>query len=461
MIIRDSGRRQFIKLAGIALAAAPFQALAACSQSSSKATLHSRNRRKPHPIYGPLAPINDQTTGLPLLWLPTGFTYHSLGWASDPLDDGSPTPTLHDGMATFSIDPSKIRIVRNHELSNGLAFSPELAYDPGAGAGTTTLELDAASAELTGAWPSLSGTSRNCAGGPTPWGSWLTCEETLGSPAQDNTLKQPHGYIFEVPSAGHGNKNPYRPMGRFRHEAVAVDPNSGIVYETEDSLDQSGFYRFVPNVPGELSAGGQLQMLGLANQPCADTRTTQPLDVWRSVAWIDIDDPDPYNPKDGENSAVFAQGWNSGGAQFARLEGVWYDSGHVYIVSTTGGNAQKGQIWNYHPSEERLRLLFESPGAHVLDMPDNICMSPRGGLVLCEDGDGTDFIHGLTADGQVFPFARNNVILNGQRNGLVGDFTDSEFAGITYSPDGRWLFFNIQVPGITFAVTGPWGKGSL
>ncbi len=443
-------------MAGVAVASAPFHALH--TETVAKTGARARVERGPHPVYGPLQAVADRTTGLPLLWLPAGFTYHSFGWTGDRLDDGSPTPAAHDGMAAFSAGPSRIRIVRNHEVTCGVAFAPELAYDPGAGGGTTTLELDAASAELLAARPSLSGTSWNCAGGPTPWGSWLSCEETLGAPALGNTLRRRHGYIFEVPADGHGSAEPLRAMGRFRHEAVAVDRVTGIVYETEDAEDLSGFYRFIPTIRGQLGAGGRLQMLGLAGRPQADTRANQQIRKWHDAVWVDIDDPDP---EDLEHNRVFFQGHGRGGARFARLEGAWYGDDRVYVVSTTGGDVQKGQVWEYDPRGDRIQLLFESPGAEVLDMPDNVCLSPRGGLVLCEDGDDAEFIHGLTTDGQIFTFARNNVRLAGERNGWTGDFTDSEFAGVTYSPDGRWLFFNIQFPGITFAVTGPWGDGGL
>jgi secreted PhoX family phosphatase len=158
---------------------------------------------------------------------------------------------------------------------------------------------------------------------------------------------------------------------------------------------------------------------------------------------------------------VTDQGRDHGGALFARLEGAWYGAGRVFFVSTDGGDAEQGQVWEYDPEGDRLRLLFESPSASVVNMPDNICVSPRGGLLLCEDGVGPQFVHGLTVDGQVFQFARNNVVLAGERNEIEGDFRDTEFAGATYSPDGRWLFFNIQTPGISFAVTGPWEAGAL
>ena len=169
--------------------------------------------------------------------------------------------------------------------------------------------------------------------------------------------------------------------------------------------------------------------------------------------------PDQATPVAG--TFVFNQGLNQGGARFARLEGCRDGHGRIYIVSTSGGgpSAQvpggQGQVWVYEPATETLSLLFQSPGAEVLNAPDNICVSPRGGLVLCEDGSGEEFVHGLTVDGEIFPFIKNTVRLNGERNGLVGDFSGSEFAGACYSPDGDWLFVNIQSPGITFAISGP------
>ncbi len=373
------------------------------------------------------------------------------------MDDGTRTPAQHDGMAAFDAGAGKLRLIRNHEINAGACFAPDLAYDLGGPAGTTTVELDAATCTVTGSWASLSGTLWNCAGGPTPWGSWLTCEETFGAPGDDNTFQRTHGYIFEVPVDGRATTEPLRDMGRFRHEAVAVDPATGIVYETEDSRS-SGFYRFLPNEPGRLPAGGRLQMLALVEGPQVDTRTGQSVDQWRDVRWIDIADPDPETP---DPDHVFAEGHDAGGARFARLEGAWYGDGRIFFVSTNGGDAEQGQVWELDPTADRLRLLFESPGADVLNGPDNICVSPRGGLLLCEDGVEPQFVHGLTVDGQIFRFARNNVVLAGEKNGIEGDFRRREFAGATYSPDGRWLFFNIQTPGISFAVTGPWEDGAL
>jgi secreted PhoX family phosphatase len=175
------------------------------------------------------------------------------------------------------------------------------------------------------------------------------------------------------------------------------------------------------------------------------------------VSWVTIPNPDPGPFPD---PTVVSQGIAGGGAQFERLEGTWYGDGKIYFVSTSGG-PQRGQVFEYDPGNDRLRLIFSSPGPQVLDSPDNITFSPRGGMVLCEDGSGREYLHGLSLDGQIFRFAENNAVLNGER-GFVGDFSGSEWAGATFEPkNGNWLFANLQSPGITFAITGPWKNGAL
>ena len=413
--------------------------------------------------YGPLLPSIDEGTGLPLLHLPEGFRYTSFGWAGDSLANGGITPGKHDGMAAFDAGAGRVHLVRNHETAVGIPFS-RVAYDQGACGGTTTLEFDTAQGQFISARASLSGTIRNCAGGPTPWGSWLTCEETY-----DFTAK-PHGYVFEVPANGVGDPTPLRDMGRFSHEAIAVDPATGYIYETEDQgenlvsllggSNKSGFYRFVPNVNDKLSAGGRLFMLKVKGRRM-DLGDGYANGTTFDVEWVPIAKPDDPHPSSSEDS-VWRQGRAQDAATFARLEGCWYGNDRkIYIVATTGGRKRQGQIWVYDPAAETISLLFESPGKDVLNKPDHITVSPRGGLVLCEDGGGEEFLHGLTTDGEIFPFALNSVRLRGERNGLAGDFTSSEWAGPCFSPDGTWLFANLLEPGITFAITGPWREGAL
>jgi secreted PhoX family phosphatase len=410
-----------------------------------------------------LQPVKDETTGLELLQLPEGFRYLSFGWTRDEMADGVPTPGAHDGMAVIAVSGSLLTLCRNHELGDsGTPFGPAaIVYDSFANGGCTNLQFDTQAGRWVKAWSSLAGTIKNCAGGPTPWGTWLTCEETVveGGDVDKNgkrlKLEAPHGYIFEVPAEEKAQPVPLKEMGRFVHEAVAVDPATGIVYETEDRTP-SGFYRFLPKIKGNLAAGGRLEMLRAEGNPDLISTAVPGHDY--PVTWVPIEDPDRrHSPGKEDGGGVVMQGLAQGATPFARLEGCWWGNDVCYFVSTSGGRAKAGQIWQYDPRAERLRLVFESPAASVLDKPDNITVSPRGGIVLCEDSDQPmQRLYALSTSGKLAELAVNNVQLKGEKHGLKGDFREQEWAGATFSPDGRWLFANIQSPGITFAITGPW-----
>ncbi|MBL9031835.1 MAG: DUF839 domain-containing protein [Phycisphaerae bacterium] len=420
-----------------------------------------------------------------LLDLPDGFTYRVLSRFDELMDDGNHVPGLHDGMAAFAGQDGTTILVRNHELDGSnekysgygkkqerFARLPrDRVYDPGMGeipalGGTTTIVYDTRTRRVVRQWLSLAGTIDNCAGGPTPWGTWLTCEETTVT--RDDVHAKDHGFVFEVPATDRirlADPTPITAMGRFRHEAVAVHPPSGCIYLTED-IEDGILYRFIPNVPGRLLEGGRLQALVVRDKPTLDTRNWEddkapakakvPQGVPMAVRWIDMDDV--LSPK----NDLRLRGAAAGASVFARAEGMWYGRDAVYFACTNGGRLQKGQIWRYTPgaaegkggAEEdaapgMLELFVESHDASLLENADNLTVSPWGDLIVCEDeikpADGRQHLVGITPEGELYHFARN---ASGK----------GEFAGATFSPDGTTLFANIQTPGLTLAITGPWKR---
>lgn len=412
---------------------------------------------------GPLVPTASRNTKETLLALPKDFNYTVFGKTGDLMSDGTRTPRAHDGMAAFQ-SRRQLRLVRNHEINNQVGTSgaglAERSYDPLAGGGTTTLIVDPKSRELRKSFVSLSGTLVNCAGGATPWNSWISCEETvLGERKFKNRYNQdqggfskPHGYCFEVPAFADGpvNPTPIKAMGRFVHEAIAVDPQTGIVYLTED-LVTCGFYRFLPNRTSRLGAGGRLQMLAVKNKPQFNTTTQQKEGLSLPVTWVDIPDPDPSDA-DFDNLSVYRQGLERGGATFCRLEGCLFGLGKVFFTSTSGGDRKLGQVWEYQPGSGAngglLTLLLEPTDPALLNMPDNISLTRTGGLVICEDNSTSVHLQLFSSEREMASLARN----------IVLGFETQEFAGVTFSPDFETLFVNIQVPGLTFAIWGPWDR---
>ncbi|MCI0517903.1 MAG: PhoX family protein, partial [Woeseiaceae bacterium] len=345
---------------------------------------------------------------------------------------------------------------------------PELSvYDSGAGltpgnGGTTTIVYDPRRRTVLGRHLSLAGTELNCAGGRTPWGSWLSCEECFqyeGSSFEGGAVirrERRHGYVFEVPSGNPGLADPVplKAMGRFEHEAAAVSEESGVIYMTEDR-HRSLFYRFIPNMPGQLKVGGRLQALAINGSPGHDTRNWYADDqvaLRRAmpVSWVDLDDVD------GDSNDLRLRGRVAGAAIFARGEGLCVFGRDFAFACTIGGPHRLGQVFLYSPSpfegrpEEtqqpgQLQLVAEAGPDSLLRNADNVVAAPWGDLLVCEDTADHCGIVGVRADGSQYAIADNA-------------YNNSELAGICFSPDGSTLFVNVQYPGLTLAITGPWSR---
>ncbi|MEM8922063.1 MAG: alkaline phosphatase PhoX [Actinomycetota bacterium] len=448
----DLGRRRLLQLlvgGGIGAVVAGFAITRLLDDGDPLGAIDGLTTDPSRGGYGRLTPAGDR------LALPPGFTYRELSVDGQMMADGRPTPPAPDGMTALAGADGTVRLLRNHELERWADSPTESAYDAVAGGGVTRVVVNPDTRELLEDHVALAGTVRNCSGGPTPWGSWLSCEETLlGLPGG---YDRPHGYVFDVAADGEGPVDPIplTALGRFAHEAVAVDLQRGVVYETEDDRPDAGFYRFVADAPagpdGRLDLGqGRLQALAVDGDPATSLHNVVRAATAFPAVWVDVDDPDP----DVEGgTTVFGQAVASGAARFRRLEGCAIEDGVVWFTSTDGGQGN-GQIWRYAPDDDErgtLTMVYAAPNANVLDGPDNIVVSPQGALVICEDN-GRDFnrLVALGPDGLLVPLAIN-----------IGD--SQELAGATFSPDGRTLFLNAQggegIQGRTFAIWGPWETG--
>lgn len=422
---------------------------------------------------GPLRPDPAQ-----LLDLPEGYSHTIVSRAGDRMSDGLLVPHAHDGMATFAGVDGRVILVCNHEIKpaylqrsafgEGIEIQPNSVLDkvydlgkgktPGCG-GTTTTIYNPATRQTERQFLSLAGTELNCAGGPTPWGTWLSCEECFESPGtgwsagQIVTREKGHGYVFEVSAYDDelAEPVPITAMGKFEHEAAAVHAPTGIVYMTEDR-HHSLFYRYIPDVPGQLHEGGKLQALAIDGIPSFATHNwSKDPDIvpGESLAtrWIDLYDVDP------EDNDLRLRGAAQGAATFARGEGLCAAGDNFAFTCTIGGAARIGQVFSYRPSPYegegreqeqpgQLTLIAEATHESILRNADNLTFAPWGDLIVCEDTAEHCGLVGIRPDGSQYQLADNA-------------YSGSELAGVCFSPDGRTLFVNIQYPGTTLAITGP------
>ncbi|MBL1429961.1 MAG: DUF839 domain-containing protein [Robiginitomaculum sp.] len=471
-------RRNVLKVSAISAAFGGLSTLTACADKRQAPVLTIDK-------YGKLIP---DPKGI--LDLPKGFAYKILSRVGEKMDDGLLVPADPDGMAAFAGKDGTTILLRNHEINDrdllkeegagGKSISPfgkndELIdkvdkskiYDfhsngRAMAGGVTGLVIDPGPLHVKHQWLALVGTYDNCAGGITPWKSWITCEEATKRAGEN--CNEDHGWGFEVlpdPELGLQKPVPLKGLGRFKHEAAAIDPATGIVYLTQDDWKHhSLLYRFVPEVPGEMTEAGRFQALKIKDQPARDTRNWPrskgkkiKANQWLEVEWIDVEDS--HNP----NNDIEDRGVANGAAIFTRGEGIWFGDKELFFACTDGGAKKLGQIWRYVPSElegtefedskpGRLQLFFESPDAMVMEACDNLTITPWGDLLICEDeyseGNGDNYLRGITPEGKIYTLARSALKKK------------SEFCGACFGPDGKTLYFNLQQEGLTFAVRGPW-----
>ncbi|MEM9275963.1 MAG: alkaline phosphatase PhoX [Cyanobacteria bacterium P01_F01_bin.143] len=436
-------RRKFLGLVGIS-------SLATAIVAPSLKNLYSQSATVKTPKIDKFGVLKPDPKGI--LDLPEGFQYKIISGVGEKMNDGLLVPNNHDGMAAFPGENGSTILVRNHELNpvmtkNNLPASiPQ--YDPNCPGGTTTLVIDR-DRNLQKHYLSLAGTNRNCSGGTTTWGSWISCEEEIATPYAPTgyswqqilpywgKVTKKHGYNFEVPATGGlAAPIPLKAMGRFRHEAIAIDPATGYIYQTEDQND-SCFYRFLPQEPGNLQAGGILEAMVIKNKPQIDTGIDFPIGKTQTVEWVRMEDVDP------KDDTLRYEAQAKGAAIFRRGEGICYANGELYWTCTSGGKAEAGQIFRYNLAQETVELFLESPSKEMLDYPDNLIVAPFGDLIVCEDGKGEQFLIGITPEGKYYRFARNAL-------------NSSEFAGVCFSPDSQTMFVNIYRPGMTLAIWGNW-----
>ena len=386
----------------------------------------ARPARRARSPYGPLR--QPDTNGLRL---PEGFTSRVVAQSGQPVPGTAyPWHIFPDGGATYETKDGGWILVSNSESPTPVDLPIPPVGEPGDG-GASAIRFDA-DGSIADAYRILSDTSSNCAGGPTPWGTWLSCEEI-----ED-------GLVWECDPAGKREAVSHPALGVFKHEAACIDSRTGFAYLSEDEGD-SGFYRFRPKRPEDLSEG-RLEIARVGERG--------------KVEWAPV--PDPTSVAGPLRMQV------EGATEFKRGEGIWFDSGTVYLTTTSDS-----RIWAYNTRSERIRVLYDPEKIKnpPLTDVDNITVAKRSGdIYVCEDNGGEDAFDigivtpqvdrtngGRPRAPKVARFAK----MTGPQHGDPSTEAVSEVAGVCFNPAGDRLYFSSQrgfVTGITYEVSGPFRR---
>ena len=436
----DKKRRNFLKIASASSFALAGLSLAGCYKNNSSMPKALNTLKKDH---------------MGLLDLPDFLNYKVVSRTNDLMTDGLKVPDRPDGMTCIDTPNNTITLIKNHEIGNpnypnsfDTSLSKKDSYDLAASSypytgGTTNLVLNKDNLETVKHYRSLLGTISNCAVGTTPWGTWISCEETR--------VKN-HGYAFEVfPSDKSIKANRLTNLGRFKREAVAINKKTGIVYQTED--DRTGlFYRYIPSEKNNLYSKGKLQALKVIENIDLRNRNGSIQTGYKfDVEWVTIDD------FKADKQTTMDQGLLKGAMPFDGGEGIINDNNSIYFTCKRGGQKLFGQLFKYNPSEfegtkdenkqpPTIEIFYESYDENEYSMGDNIVVSPWGDLIICEDhGHSGCRLIGMTTSGRIYHIAQ---VSNSY----------SELAGVCFSKDSKYMFVNVQDEGKTVAIYGDWSK---
>ncbi len=444
-------RRTFLSSSTAALGA--LGSLSSVMTAANSKALSNKHDTKEPLLKGNFGELISDPHGI--LDLPREFQYRIISKENDTMTSGDLVPANNDDIGAISAGPGMTLLFRNHAMSTEdvalgkatpVTHAPGTVYDPELRAGGATTLLINTERKLISDHVSISGTLRNCAGGLTPWRTWLTCEKST------ETMAKPHGYVFEVDPRSGSHLEPVLGMGRFKHGAVSFD-HDGIAYLCEDDHDPFGcFYRFAPanlfGGSGSLHGGGTLSALAVAGLR-SDLSVVKTPGIVLDVDWVNVPNA---NPKDGE-TPIREQVISLGATPIPEVQETWAGTdGSIWFVCRScevhHKNVSKGgHIWRYDPASQTIELIGSFADDTPHDKPKSVTPGPHGFAIASTHNQTERRIVGIAENGQLFPFGLNRL-------------NNEDFSGATFSPDGKTLFVNLRgSPGLSFAIWGPWRKG--